>query len=369
MSNRTIDLRALDSTTESIIYQHGGLFPVADRHPDGDIAVISRGGAGHIGLPGRLDVQRSRDGGVTFTPPEMVVNSGVDDRNPAFGFTPSGTLILVYMQQASYDDAGQYVPERRAVTMAVMRSVDRGLTWSEPIVYPEFDGLVGSPFGRLITLPNGSIGWNLYSNGSGVGRGEGSYLVVSHDDGITWERPRLIAADHNETALLSLPGGDILAAARLDARDRQSLSLTRSSDNGVTWSPVTRVTGPMQHPADLVLLGNDQILLTYGNRQPPYRVEGMLSDDGGHTWGSEILLFSGQLYGYDLADGRRTDLGYPSSVVDGDRVTTFYYYNPDHAQNARDWSGAKTTGFYLQSGYRCIATSWSIAELRAARSS
>jgi hypothetical protein len=53
-------------------------------------------------------------------------------------------------------------------------------------------------------------------------------------------------------------------------------------------------------------------------------------------------------------------------VVDGDRVTTFYYYNPDHQQTDRDWTGPTTTPFYLSAGYRCVAISWSIQEFLAA---
>jgi hypothetical protein len=366
MSDTIIDLRALPSATEQIIYHNGGLFPVADIAPDGTIAVITRGGSGHIGLEGRLDVQWSKDGGRTFSPPAIIVNSAIDDRNAAVGFTPSGTLLMVYMRQSSYDEDGQYLRGTIPVAMAITRSTDHGLTWSEPAHHDGFDGLIGSPYGRMITLPDGSIGWNLYRTTDSDNWAGGAYLVVSHDEGATWEAPRLIAEGRNETAIRALPNGDLLAAARLTQPDTQSLGVTRSSDNGHTWSPVVEVTGAMQHPADFVLLGGDRVLLTYGNRQSPYRVEGRLSDDGGRTWRDELILVSGQLYGYEPWIGRKTDLGYPSSVVDGDRVTTFYYYNPDHQQTDREWTGPTTTPFYRSSGYRCIAVSWSIEEFLAA---
>jgi hypothetical protein len=367
VGNRTsIDLRTLPSSTESIVYLNGGLFPVADRAANGTIAVVTRGGAGHIGLPGRLDVQWSRDGGRTFSPPATVVNTAIDDRNAAFGFTPAGTLIMIYFRQSSYDETGKYTPGSVPVTMAITRSLDQGMTWSVPVVQPGFDELVGSPYGRVITLPDGSIGWNLYKMNDSGDWAPGAYLVVSHDDGVSWERPRLIAPDRNETALRALPNGELIAGTRMNDRDKQSLAFTRSADNGHTWTPLAEVTGVMQHPADFVLLGGNRVLLTYGNRQSPYRVEGRLSDDGGVTWRDETILVSGQLYGYDTWVGRKTDLGYPSSVVNGDRVTTFYYYNPDHQQTDRDWTGPTTTPFYQARGYRCIALSWSIEEFLAA---
>ena len=45
-----------------------------------------------------------------------------------------------------------------------------------------------------------------------------------------------------------------------------------------------KVTDKSQHPADLIDLGNNNILMIYGNRQGPYEIRGILSRDGGKTW-------------------------------------------------------------------------------------
>ena len=79
----------------------------------------------------------------------------------------------------------------------------------------------------------------------------------------------------------------------------RALHSTRSQDGGLTWSPTTQITQARQHPADLAtLLSNGDILLTYGNRTPPYRIEGRISRDDGHSWLNCLLTFSGHLYGY-----------------------------------------------------------------------
>ncbi|MGB3329023.1 MAG: sialidase family protein, partial [Thermomicrobiales bacterium] len=188
------------------------------------------------------------------------------------------------------------------------------------------------------------------------------------DNGQTWSAPALVAAGFNETSLLCLPSGDVLAACRETTRDRPRLWTCRSRDGGVTWSEPTLVTDDFQHPADLVMLDEATLLLLYGNRQQPYRVEGRISRDEGQTWTDQLLLVSGQLYGYAHATPRPTDMGYPSGVLtsDGNRVVITYYYNPFPRVQERAWSGPWTTPFYLSDGYRGVSISLDRAELLAA---
>jgi hypothetical protein len=187
-----------------------------------------------------------------------------------------------------------------------------------------------------------------------------SYLVRSRDDGQTWEEPTLVGVNLYETALLALPDGDLLAAARGDDAE-QALWILRSEDAGQTWSEPIRLTGPRQHPADLVRLSNGDVLLTYGNRNPPYRIEGRLSRDGGRSWLDPLPVFSGHLYGYDLDAPRPTDLGYPSTAIvatPAGRVgVTMYYSNPSLNRPA-NWEKRAAEARYLSRDYVAIAISW-----------
>src|SRR5437763_1597485 len=110
-----VDVRPLAGTRETIAYQHGGQFPVLAVTPDGAIVAVLRGGAGHIGREGRIEVVRSLDGGRTWTPPSVVADSDADDRNPGFGCSPAGTLILAYHRQSSYDENGNYFAAPRGL--------------------------------------------------------------------------------------------------------------------------------------------------------------------------------------------------------------------------------------------------------------
>jgi hypothetical protein len=73
------------SLERSPVVSGQGYFPVALRLHDGRIAVVLRGGAPHVGVKGRLDMVFSSDQGKSWTKPTLVVDSPVDDRNPALG--------------------------------------------------------------------------------------------------------------------------------------------------------------------------------------------------------------------------------------------------------------------------------------------
>jgi len=380
-STSILDVRALPGTSEVIAYKDGGLFPVLAISGDAVVAAL-RGGAGHLGLDGRMEVVRSLDAGRTWSPPAIVADSEFDDRNPAFGVTKNGTLVLAYHRQGNYDEQGNWLRreamEESRVEVRVTRSHDQGLTWEAP--YPLGVDLLsaGSSFGKIVTLADGTLLIPIYARpipallgnraSEVTGDGDCSYLVRSHDDGATWCEPTLIAVNKNETALLVLPDGEVLALMRSIPPD-QALYSARSTDGGHTWSTPVQVTGPRQHPADLVQLANGDILLTYGNRTAPYRIEGKVSRDGGRTWLAPLLTFSAPLYGYDLPPERPTDLGYPSSVVQrkaGPGLgVTIYYYNPS-VRKPWQHENRSAESRYLARDYYAIAVTWQEEELIAA---
>jgi hypothetical protein len=380
-TSEVLDLRSLASTREAVIYHDGGQFPVLAALPDGTIVGVLRGGAGHVGLAGRMEIVRSLDGGQTWTPSEVIADSDRDDRNPAFGVSQRGTIILAYHRTGNYDEDGTYAPEmfaargERPVEVMITRSHDRGLTWERP--YPLGIPVLGtgSPYGKIVSLADGTLLMALYgpSDPALLGdrvaelgeRGMCSYVLRSHDDGLTWTDPAVIGVNYNETGLITLPGGDVIAVMRGDVPN-DSLSVTRSNDGGTTWSAPVQLTGTRQHPADLAALRDGSILLAYGNRNPPYRVEGRISRDGGQSWLPVLLTLSGHLYGYNVTEPRPTDLGYPSTVVLSDgRAVTLYYYTPSLRQSGAD-RFKLSSAFYSAAGYRTIAVTWREEELLAA---
>lgn len=380
----TLDIRTLSQTRETLVYADGGLFPVLTVAP-GDVVVgVLRGGAGHMGIPGRIEIVRSLDAGRSWTPPSVIADSDRDDRNPAIGVAGDGSVVLAYHRQGSYNEAGNahHVGRgggvRPPVEVMITRSADSGLTWEAPRPLGVDLLSTGSAFGRIVTQADGTLLLPIYlvDHAAAFSAREemlrqdperfGSYLVRSHDDGRTWGDPSLIAPAMDETGLLVLPDGDLLAMLRgTDAE--AALWSARSGDGGRSWSDPVQVTGPHQHPGDVWLLANGDVLLSYGNRNPPYRIEGRIGRDGGRRWLDGVIAFSGPLYGANVDTPRRTDLGYASSVVvrgagQGHGVT-MYYLNPS-LPSSGDWRDEGPNGpLFSARGYRAIAVTWDEAEL------
>ena len=373
-SDRIVDIRTLPGTRETTAYQDGGLFPILALASNGDVVAALRGGAGHLGRAGRMEVVHSSDGGLTWTPPNLLADSEDDDRDAAFGVSSQGTLILLYQREHRYDVDGNYqgglrIADPIPIALMATRSFDNGLTWEEP--YPlNIDSLAtASFFGKIVSLDDGTLLAPIYNSRAWADEQneqmfDTSYLVRSQDDGRTWGGVSQIAPHRNETALIVLPDGDLLAVQRDDTA--QALHSTRSQDGGLTWSPTTQITQARQHPADLLRLSNGDILLTYGNRNPPYRIEGRISRDDGRSWLNCLLTFSGHLYGYTAEETRRTDLGYASNVVcRGSQGVTMYYYNPS-MRLAVDARQRDSNPLYRHMDYCAVAVTWQEDELIAA---
>ena len=127
----SIDFRRFPSASEVYLCRDRGYFPVLTNLGGEDVLAVIRAGAGHIGVTGRLEAMRSTDGGRTWEAPVVIVDTSADDRNPAVGVAPDGTVVLAYHAQGSYDDDGSWMPELRRVEMRIARSRDGGRSWED----------------------------------------------------------------------------------------------------------------------------------------------------------------------------------------------------------------------------------------------
>ena len=89
-----------------------------------------------------------------------------------------------------------------------------------------------------------------------------------------------------------------------------------------------------------------------------------MSRDGGQSWLACLLLFSGNLRGYNANSPYRVDLGYPSSILSGRRGVTMYYYHPTIPPTA-DIRRSDNPA-YRADDYLAVAVSWDQEELISA---
>lgn len=315
----------LSAMERTVAVAEQGFFPVAIRMNDGRIACVLRGGAPHIGIGGRLDLIYSSDGGRTWSAPVTVVDSEWDDRNPALGQMPDGSLVLGYGECQCYDPDGTWNTATGGFELKYIRSANGGVTWTapQPLEHPFGPGC--SPYGRIIVCADGRALMSVYGEVTDDNRGLFSVgpddardavgLLVSTDSGRTWGQFTPVAKGYNETTFVEMPSGELVALARSDSD--QHVAVLRSSDGGVTWTEPEMVALGSQHPADGQLLPSGEILMVYGSRLAPFGVHAARAVPERLAVAHRRALAN---------DSQNTDQGYPSVVLLEDGAAVALYY-------------------------------------------
>jgi len=223
--------------------------------------------------------------------------------------------------------AGFGIPRRgHGDTAFIMRSMDRGRTWSEPIRAPLGRFKFVSVRPCYLIMPDKSI--LLFGIGGETPNTEQNSIptvLKSADGGATWNVIGEISPEpRTPMAIMAYPlllgNGDILAAVRRQGGGfgNAFTQIYVSEDGGYNWSYRSQVN---QHgaPANLIQLPDQRIVCVYGYRQPSYGLRAKISSDEGKTWQCDIIL---------RKDGGNADLGYPRTVLlpDG-KMLIVYYHN------------------------------------------
>ncbi len=328
-------------------------WPTVARLDDGTLIVASSGlRSSHVCPWGKTMLNISHDSGRTWSAPQIINDSPLDDRDAGI-VSLGGQRLLVswfttdnrsnlqdaYLRQLFGDaEADSWRPTLLALTDEVANryqgswvrlSEDAGASWGTPIRVP-----VSSPHGP-IALGNGDL---LYL-GKPFGLAEDMVQAPitaarSHDGGHTWQTlgqaplyPGTHASSYHEAHAVELPSGKLIGAIRLENGQGEAANvtkaglihfstlLTESVDGGRTWS-MPRSLG-YGSPPHLLRHSSGALILTYGYRTEPVGQRVGISHDEGQTWDWDWIL---------RADAPDWDLGYPSTVelANGSLLSVYY---------------------------------------------
>ncbi|SEJ48096.1 BNR repeat-like domain-containing protein [Cyclobacterium xiamenense] len=342
-----------------VIYQDSmyyASFPSIVRKADGDFllsfrrapdrrVVFGEKGNNHVDPNSYLVSMTSRDGLNWEEDPELLhAYDFGGSQDPCLLQLRDGTLLCTsYAWAFLRDDGVQNLPtpnfQNRPGTVFLggylLRSIDGGKSWSKPIYPPHIEPEVNlDPMGRpipaynrgaLLEGKNGRIYWVVAANDQVAPRRTSNYLLVSDDQGRSWEHLSTVAKDEevifNEASLHETPKGDLVAFIRTDKYEGQSV-IARSSDGGKTFS--WQGMGFKGHPLQALRLPDDRVLLVYGYRYRPYGIRARILNPECTDFATaeEIVL---------REDGGSGDIGYPWAVMlDEKRALVTYYFNKDN---------------------------------------
>jgi sialidase-1 len=334
--------RVLDTSIISLDHEHYHGWPTLARRGNGELLVACSGGREtHVCPFGRVDLIRSKDDGRTWTWPETLMDTAIDDRDAGVLETSRGSILVSTFTSLAYEPslekAANWPAERLARWKGVharldaaqrkamlgtwlLRSTDGGMNWSAPYRVP-----VNSPHGP-IALKDGTLlyaGKQLWSPATRIG------VTMSKDDGVTWTamkelptRPGDDFSQYHELHAVQAANGRIIVQIRNHNKTNERETLQcESEDGGKTWTTPHPI-GVWGLPSHLVRLRNGNLLMSYGYRRKPFGNQARLSVDHGKTWSEPVMLSE---------DGASGDLGYPSTAElgNGDLLTVWYELRPD----------------------------------------
>ncbi len=164
----------------------------------------------------------------------------------------------------------------------------------------------------------------LYSDGFSF-----SLMAFTDDGGETWgSSAPLVGAGNIQPAIAATRTGGLVAYMRDNGPPPKRLHVSRSDDDGLTWSPVRDSTLPNSGTScDLVTLANgDWVLINNDTEEGRERLTVSWSADEGRTWTHRVLVHE---------PGTRSH--YPALIVgaDGRLHATFSHFAADGTKQIR----------------------------------
>ena len=223
---------------------------------------------------GRTHIMHSDDNGKTWSEPELLVDTELDDRHPTIIELDDGTWFCTFFTfKLPHITKAKYI-----------LSYDEGKTWSEPKNFP--GGAGGYANGPAIQLTDGAV--LVAANSHSFGDPARSDIVVlrSEDRCKTFEVASVLKKEYDqfEPTMAQLPNGQVVMLTRTRG------DIYWSNDGGKTWITSETGTGVKMFEPHLIVLPNGILADFHGgydmtkDRLTLGGLSVILSSDNGHTW-------------------------------------------------------------------------------------
>lgn len=280
--------------------------------PKGTLLAFAEGRRADAGDAGDIDLvlKRSRDGGASWSPLQVVGDNG---RNTFGNPCPvvdrkTGTIWLLTTQNRGTDREKDIIAgtSHAGRTVWVMKSSDDGASWSAPV---EITGSVKQP------------GWTWYATGPGVGiqttggrlvipanhavagtAAHHSHVIFSDDGGKSWHLGGRADAGTNESQVVELADGRLMLNMRNHPPKPESFRMVATSDDlGRTWSRAVPDATLIEPPAQASLLrlttaktqDRNRLLFSNPASQRRERMTVRVSYDEGASWPVSRVIHEG----------------------------------------------------------------------------
>lgn len=261
-----VDNLVVEDTGWRVATEAGGneiRFPDIATLPDGRLLAVYQSAQAHTGTSANassIKMTFSSDGGRTWTTPSVAANSAVDDRDPKIAVLSDGSVLLNWFEDrwssaSAYENLGLF-----AARMAAGAS-----SFGAATHLPTASGR-GFSHAPVVETRAGDVILPYYNSGARV--------IRSRDGGLTWDAAsdRLVAGlsatrAYVEPNIARLPGGELVMVIRtIDRTTGKEIrsALTRSDDDGVTWSALEE-TGFITSSHHMLATSSGAVLLTFGN--------------------------------------------------------------------------------------------------------
>ena len=277
--------------------------PTPLRYPPKTIAEYRK-----IGMPadvvaptgGRAMIMRSTDRGRTWSKPATLIDTPADDRHPAFVELSDGTVLCSFFTYNGEPEAAEVAKDPSlAVRVHFIRSFDGGQTWETKPRTLKTPFLYDETDGPLVRLKDGSV--LVAINGRPrTGPPDQAAVLRTTNRGKSWKILSTIRAEHELQEVTVAE----LPGGELVMMARPEGDISWSHDHGRTWTaPVT--FGMRMFAPSLYVLRDGALVCLHGSYAPGHGgLRVIFSEDGGRTWiapAKDYGFLVDSAYGYGKA--------------------------------------------------------------------